>query len=110
MTRVIFTPQVRHYFKELIPILYRGGYFSHLEGSRKYVNELIGNIHANLPHLQSRPAPPYFNKYGTGMYYATFRKNRDTVWYAFFTRYDDGGDTVFLVRHIDNNHTVAQHL
>jgi hypothetical protein len=42
--------------------------------------------------------------------YAAFRRNRATTWYAFFTKYYDNGQTVYLVRHITNNHTSAQHL
>jgi hypothetical protein len=110
MSRVLFTPQVRRYFNSLIPTLYRLEYFSHLESSRKYVKALVDDIINDLPSRPCRPASPYFDKYGTGMWYATFPKNRRTVWYAFFTRYDDNGETVYLVRHIDNNHVVAQHL
>lgn len=110
MSRVLFTPQVRKYFNTLIPVLYKLEYFSYLDGSKKYVKGLIDDIIAGLPTCLHKPAPPYFDKYGRNTYYAMFRKNKQTVWYVFFTLYDDNGDTVYLVRYIANNHVVAQHL
>ena len=110
MKRVLFVPEVRQYFKTLIPTLYNLEYFGYLEGSRKYVKELVDDIMTNLPSRPHKPAPAYFDKYGTGMYYATFKKNRQTMWYAFFTKYDENGDTIYLVQYIANNHTVAHHL
>jgi hypothetical protein len=110
MKRVVVTPKVRQYFKDLVPILYSLGYFSYLESSKKYVEELLDDIELNLLKRPHKPATPYFDKYGKGMYYATFRKNKQTSWYAFFSKYNDNGDTIYLVRYIANNHTVAQYL
>ena len=110
MKRVLFIPEVRQYVKTLVPILYNMGYFGYLEGSKKYVKELIDNIKANLPICLHKPAPKHFNKYGKNMHYAIFRKNKQTTWYAFFTKYNENGDTIYLVRYIANNHTVAQYL
>jgi hypothetical protein len=108
--KVLATPEVRLYLKELSRLLYEKDYFGYLDYAEKYVEELFSDIKNSLPIRPCRPAPPYFDKYGRDMWYATFRKNRRTVWYAFFSRYDDNGETVWLVRHIDNNHVVAQHL
>jgi hypothetical protein len=108
--RVILLPEVLEYLENLAEILYEKGYLSFEETATKYVLELYDEIIATLPTRPSRPAPPYFDKLGKDMYYATFRKNRQTVWYVFFTRYDADGETVYLVRHIANNHTVAQYL
>ena len=44
------------------------------------------------------------------MSYAAFPKNNHTTWYVFFNVYDVGGDTVYLVRYMSNNHVIAQHL
>ena len=110
MKRVLFTQEVRKYFKSLIPILHKLGYFGFLESSRKYVKELVDEIIANLPTRQHKPAPKYFDKYEKNMFYATFKKNRQTTWYAFFTKYEENGDTIYLVHYIATNHTVAQHL
>jgi hypothetical protein len=110
MSRVLFAPQVRRYFNMLIPTLHTLGYFDHLEGSRKYVKRLVDGIIAGLPTSLHKPAPPHFDRYGKGMWYAAFRHNRATTWYAFFTRYDSGGEIVYLVRYIANNHTAAQYL
>ncbi len=111
MNRVEFTPDVRHYFKTLIPVLYRLGYFSYLEGSRKYVKRVVDDILDTLPARSHRHAPARFRDYGKGLLYASFRRNRTTTWYAFFTRHEGAdGETVYIVRHIANNHTVARYM
>jgi hypothetical protein len=108
--KVLTTPEVRQYFKELSHILYKKDYFGCLEYAERYVEDLFFDIKTNLPVRLHKSAPEYFDKYGKGMYYASFRKNKQTTWYAFFTKYNENGDTVYLVRYIANNHTVAQHL
>ena len=62
---------------------------------------------ANLPHSLRRLAPVYFDRYGKGMHYAVFKKNKHTQWYVFFTMYDSGGEVIYLIRYISNNHVVA---
>lgn len=108
--KVLTTPEVRQYFKELSHVLYERDYFSYLDYAERYVEELFADIKANLPTRLHKPAPKFFDKYGKNMYYATFRKNKQTSWYAFFTKYNENGDTTYLVRYIANNHTSAQHL
>ncbi len=108
---VLFSPEVRAYFDNLESILYEKGYFSFEDSSHKYADELFCAIRNNLSRRIHKPAPSYFNKYSKNMYYATFRKNKQTVWYAFFSKYrGDNGETIYLVRYIANNHFVAQHL
>ena len=108
--RVIFLPEVYDYFKDLVEILYQEEYFGFQESAYNYVEELVDDILTTLPIRQQKPAPSHFDRYGKGMYYATFRKNKQTTWYAFFAKYNENGITFYLVRHIANNHTVAQHL
>ncbi len=107
---VRFAPKTYNYLEELVTVLYQKEYFSWLDMSKKYVDELFVDIQTNLPKRPHKPAPKYFEKYGKGLHYAMFRKNKQTTWYAFFTKYQVNGKTVFLVRYIANNHTVAQHL
>jgi plasmid stabilization system protein ParE len=108
--KVLLTTRAEEYFDELETILYEKGYFSFKESSRKYVHELFHDIRDTLPTRPHRPAPAHFDRYGGGMWYATFRRSRATTWYVFFTRHEDpGGETVFLVRRIENNHTAAHY-
>ena len=107
---VLILPELRLYFYELSYILYEKGYFCFLDTSERYVEELFDDIKTNLPIKQHKPAPKYFEKYGKDMYYAGFRKNKQTTWYVFFSKYKENGDTIYLIRYIANNHTVAQYL
>ncbi len=107
---VIVLPEVQDYLDSLVPILYEKGYFGFEEAAERYVHEILDDIRSGLPTHLHKPAPPHFDQYGKGMWYASFRRNRATTWYVFFTRYNDGGNTVYLVRYIANNHTAAQYL
>ena len=108
--RVLVTPEVRQYLKRLSQILYDKDYFGYLDYAEKYVERLFGDITTTLPTRVHRPAPRHFDPEGEGMLYATFRHSRATTWYVFFTRYDDGGEIVYLVERIENNHTAAQYM
>ena len=108
--KVIVLPEVYDYFESLVEILYQKEYFGFRASARRYVTELIDDIRDMLPTRLHKLAPPHFDQYGRGLLYATFRSNHTTTWYVFFTRYDDGGEIVYLVRHIANNHTVAQYM
>jgi hypothetical protein len=106
---VIFTPKVLDYFEDLVVILYQKEYFSFLESSKKYVDELVDDIKINLPVKSKKEAPQYFtDKYGKGLYYAVFPKSKRTKWYVFFRMYQIDDEPYYQVRYIANNHTVAQ--
>ncbi len=87
--------EVKHYLNDLVTILYKKEYFGDEDTAHKYVDELLDDIQTNLPKRLHKPAPQYFDRYGKGLFYATFRKNKQTTWYAFFTKYQVGGDTFF---------------
>lgn len=72
---------------------------------------MFSEIEQSIETRPSRKAPEYFDRYGKNMYYMWFNlRNTPTQWYVFYTQYDDNGQTVYLVRYIGTNHTVAQHL
>jgi hypothetical protein len=108
--RVLFLPEVREYFDFLADILFEEEYFAFEENARQYAKDVFDDIEENLPNRRKKPAPKHFEKYGKDMYYSGFRKNRNTIWYAFFTKYEENGETVYMVRHIENNHTAAHFL
>ena len=103
-------PEVKEYFNNLVTILYEKEYFGFEEDAIDYVNELVDDITTNLPSKPKKPAPKHFDRYGKGMYYATFRKNKQTQWYAFFKMYKVNDEIIYQVRYISNNHVIAQYL
>ena len=107
---VIFLPKVLEYLDELVFILFEKQYFSFLDTSIRYVDDLVDEIKDTLPMQAYKPAPPFFNKYGEGMFYVVFKKNKRTSWYVVFRIYEENGERIYQVRYIANNHTVAQHL
>jgi hypothetical protein len=108
--RVVVTPSVYEFLENLVITLYEQGYFGFEDNARKYVDELYDDITQTLPSRLKKPAPPHYDKYGGGLYYAIFKKNNRTSWYAFFRLYQKDGELYYQVRYIGNNHTEAQHL
>jgi len=108
--KVLFLPEVENYLYELIEILFRKEYFGFKESAVKYVIDFEKDITTNLPNKVRHPAPPYFDRYGKGMFYASFRKNKTTQWYVFFNIYAENVEMVYLVRYVSNNHAIAQFL
>lgn len=109
---VIALPEVRFNLSDLIRILYEKQYFSFEDNAIEYVTDLVFEIKKDLPFKTRKPAPPFFSRYGKDMYYSGFRKNRETIWYVFYTiHYDEMFDTeTFLIRYISNNHVIARYL
>ena len=109
--KVLTTPEVRQYFKELSYVLYEKDYFGYLDYAERYVDELYSDIQKKLPTKPHKRAPNRYKKYGEDIHYATFTKNKRTTWYAFFTKYqDENNEIIYLIRYVANNHTDAQYL
>ena len=108
--RVLAVPEVIEYLKELVDILYEKRYFSFEDSSVNYVVDLFEDIITKLPTRLSKPAPKIFQKYSDNLLYTAFPKNKRTTWYVFFEIYKDNEEITYLVQHIENNHTIAQHL
>jgi len=108
--KILSTPEIIDYLYELVDILYEKQYFSYENDSVEYVVDLFEDIITNLHKKRRKPAPKHFDEYGKNMEYSAFKKNKHTTWYVFFDVYKDNEETVYLVRHIENNHTAAQYL
>jgi hypothetical protein len=107
--RVIYTTVATDILDELIPVLYERGYFSYKEDAKKYVDDLYDDIEKNLPNRLKKRAPKFFSdRYGKGLWYAIFPKNKHTSWYVFFRLYKENGEKVYQVRYIDTNYGVTQ--
>ena len=105
---VIILPEVLEYLDNIVYILFFKEYFSYLETSQRYIDDLIDDIQTTLPIRSHKPAPKHFEKYGKDLHYTTFKKNNRTTWYAFFTKYRQNDDIIYLVRYLSNNHVTGQ--
>jgi hypothetical protein len=108
--KVLFLPEIRGYFRTLAQVLYEKDYFGFEESALQYAENLFNDIADTLPAKVKKLAPAYFNKYGKGMFYTVFKKNKNTTWYVFFNIYVDKSETIYLVRYMSNNHVIAQFL
>jgi hypothetical protein len=108
--RTVILPEVVDCFLELASILYEKEYLGFEESAIQYTKDLFEDIKNNLPNKQKKVAPKYFDRYGTDMFYAFYKRNRNTSWYVFFNIYHTKGETVYFVRFVSNNHSIAQYL
>lgn len=95
--KVLFFPEVEEYLFELTEILYRKEYFGFKKSAVRYVTELVQDIVSSLDQKSQKEAPFFFKRYGKNMYYANFRKNKNTEWYVFFTIYENKEEKIYLV-------------
>jgi hypothetical protein len=104
MIKVIYSPKVVDYIDNLIFILFEKGYFGFPESAKTYVSKLTADIESSIHLKLKNPSPPRFKKYGS--HYVTYKPNKNTTWYVFFSMRADR----YLVRFITNNHVSAQHI
>lgn len=104
--KVIFAPEVENNLFELVEILVQKGYLGTYDFAISYVEDLIHYIQTNIHTNLKRKAPAYFNQFGSDLWYISYRRNKHTLWYVFFSQI---GDT-YWVRYISNNHVIAQYL
>lgn len=108
--KVLFLPEVVDHFLELAEVLYDKGYLGFEDVAIAYAEQLFRDIQANLNIKVKRGAPAYFQRYGTDLFYSAFKHNRQTTWYVFYSIHDVDGETIYLIRHLTNNHMIAHHL
>ena len=110
--KIIISHTITLYFRKLMRILFKKGYFSFEDDAFDYVDDLVFDIKQNLPNKLRKPAPKHFEKYGKNIYYASFKKSKHTTWYVFFTlHYDKINDVqIFLIRYVSNNHLIAKYM
>ena len=108
--KIVFHPVAVDIMVELVAILYYMKYFSYEYDAQEYVDNLSRDIEKNLPMKQKKRAPHYFEtKYGTGLYYAIFKKNKRTSWYVFFHLFSENEELIYKIVHITNNHVDAKY-
>jgi hypothetical protein len=78
-TNVKFTQETRSYLEDLVTVLYQKQYFSWVDLSEKYVDELVDGILSSLPRRLHKPAPERYAKYGEDLHYTAFPKNKRTT-------------------------------
>ncbi len=108
--KVVFLPEVEDYLIDLSELLHKKDYFGFKENAVRYISDLVLEIETSLHKRIKKTAPPYFDRYGKGMQYATFRKNKNTQWFVFFSTYESKNELIYLIRYISNNHVDSHHL
>ena len=110
MKRVLFLPEFIDQYLEISEVLYDKGYLNFKDSAKKYAESLLIDIQTNLPIKVKKDAPPYFERYGKGLFYSSFPHSKKTVWYVFYSLHQLGDDEIYLVRFIGNNHVLSTKL
>lgn len=84
--------------EDLVFELFQKDYFSYMENSIDYVENLIENTESKLQLLKYYLTPKALISYGE--FYISFQSSKRTTWYVFFSKKDNR----ILVKHIMNNH------
>ena len=63
------------FINELVTTLYDQEYFGFMVSALAYIKAMQNYIEQNIHQLPHYPAPPYFNKYKSGMSYITYQAN-----------------------------------
>lgn len=96
---VQYLPEVEKYLNELSLILFEKNYFSFVESSFRYVDDLIDFIEYNLSIFPAKQTPEKLSSLGSE--YIFYKANQNTTWYIFFER----SNNRFLVTFITNSHS-----
>ena len=102
---IVYAEDVEQFLDELLFILFQKGYFGFPDSAKSYVDKLLDYVKQNIGILPGRDAPQYFSRYAKNMKYIIYRANKSTEWYVFYQQHG----TIFLIRHITNNHVAAQY-
>ena len=108
--QVLFLPEVVDQFLELAELLYEKGYLGFKDVAIAYSEQLFRDIQEHLSIKVRKGAPASFQRYGTDLFYSSFKHNRQTTWYVFYSMHEVNGETIYLVRYLTNNHVVAHRL
>jgi len=96
LEKIIFSEYAAAKIDNLSDILLSKGYFSFLEDSINYVNDLESFIFS-IPHQKH-----YLTKrHKYGRYYCRYKPNKHTTYYITFDTMND----VYLVKNINSSHT-----
>ncbi|GAB6012129.1 hypothetical protein [Viscerimonas tarda] len=106
MTEIKYHRAVLLYLDELTDRLIEKGYFSFYGYSVRYIEDLVNYIRHNIATKPHKPAPAYFSKYGSDLFYITWNRNKRTTWYIFFQK----TNSFYFIRHITNNHVDGKFL
>ena len=106
MKQVRFAQSVAILLEDSVKELVEKNYFSDEDYAISYLVDVVRFFQLNIDHLVVRDAPTYFKRYcviTNKVKYVSYRKNRNTTWYAFFEEYDDTISVVYL----NNNHIIG---
>ncbi|GHV66475.1 hypothetical protein FACS1894199_09980 [Bacteroidia bacterium] len=103
--QVIFAEDVKLYLRDLSILLFERNYFSFPGDAKAYVDRMVKYMRTYIGILPIRPAPHYFSRYASDLYYITYHANQNTLWYGFYQQ----SLNIFIVRHITNSHIAAQY-
>ncbi|MBQ9640263.1 MAG: hypothetical protein IJV06_01670 [Bacteroidaceae bacterium] len=99
------SPEYVDELTELVETLVSKGYFSAERYAQAYVKKLNKYARTHAAIAPRKPVPDVFDRYGHRLTYFTYTPSTHTTWYIFL----EETDTVYVLRHITNNHIAGQY-
>ena len=100
---VIVKQDVVDYLDNLAMILFVENYFRFLESAENYVDEIFDFVLTVPSQVSYDITNEKSIYYGKNLKYCRYRANKKTTWFIYFER----RDCRYIVKHIENSHTVA---
>lgn len=96
---IIYSPEVKIYFIELIDVLFEKEYFGFSESAEEYVNKIREFIEQKIGFYPSKNTPLELLKFGE--MYIRYESNSNTSWYIFYSQVEQ----TYFIKLISNNHS-----
>lgn len=96
---IIYSPEVKIYFIELIDVLFEKEYFGFPESAEEYVNKIREFIEQKIGFYPPKNTHLELLKFGEK--YIRYESNSNTSWYIFYSQIDH----TYFIKLISNNHS-----
>ncbi len=77
--RIFYTENVILYIRELTDILYEKPYLGFKHSAKDYVTSFMKEVEKTIHLKQKHKAPSHFLKYGRGLWYVSYPRNKRTT-------------------------------
>jgi hypothetical protein len=95
---IVYKTEVETYLNQLISDLFQEKYFSYLENSIIYKDNIIDFINKSISTFPSKKTPAALKNFGSR--YIFYKSNQRTTWYVFFENKNNN----YIITNIINSH------
>ena len=102
---VVVKQSVLDYLDNLVTVLYEKNYFRFVDSAESYVNEIFDFIQTIPTQISYDITNKNSKHYNKNLKYCRYKANRNTTWFVYFEKRENR----YIVKHIENSHTLANY-